>query len=391
MRQNSSRRSTRPSCKNLIAPWCGCRTAWAPRTIWTFIASRLGAHFEKHFLKQPTPKAAAALADHAGAHAAAKEAVHRGGGDDLGVVSRGSRPGRIQATDPLSAQFVTPAIAGLRRRSSRFFQHKARHMSKSKKEAKLYLGIDVGGTKTLAALVQSSGKILARRRARLHAGPPRKPWPRCTTIHELIAEKRRRRDVLRGIGIAVPGIIGPDGEIVVTPNLNLSGFDMRPRLEREFGLPVALGNDVNLGTLGEQWLGAAAFADSAVGIFVGTGIGGGIIFDGKLVHGAPRRGGRSRPHADAARWPAVRLRRPRLPGIAGQPHGHRARHSRRGRQGRQTRLTEMAQGDLSVIRSNVLKKALVEGRPAGPRGGQPGRGNPRRRLSAAASAAWTPK
>ncbi len=237
-------------------------------------------------------------------------------------------------------------------------------MSKSKKDVKLYLGIDVGGTKTLAALVQSSGKILARRRAPTPRGAPEETLATVVeTIQELLAESGADRDLLRGIGIAVPGIIGPDGEIVVTPNLNLSGFDMRPRLEREFNLPVALGNDVNLGTLGEQWLGAAAFADSAVGIFVGTGIGGGIIFDGKLVLG--HRGA-------AAEVGHMRL----LPGgpLCGCG-GHGCLEALASRtaierdlrdaiaQGRQTRLTELAQGDLSVIRSNVLKKALGEGDP----------------------------
>jgi glucokinase len=237
-------------------------------------------------------------------------------------------------------------------------------MSKSKKDGKLYLGIDVGGTKTLAALVQSSGKILARRRAPTPRGAPEETLATVVqTIHELLAESGADRDALRAIGIAVPGIIGPGGQIVVTPNLNLSGFDMRPRLEREFDMPVALGNDVNLGTLGEQWLGAAAFADSAVGIFVGTGIGGGIIFDGKLVLG----------HRGAAAEVGHMRLQPGGPLCGCGGHGclealaSRTAIERDIRDaiaaGRQTRLTEMAQGDLSVIRSNVLKKALVDGDP----------------------------
>ncbi len=76
------------------------------------------------------------------------------------------------------------------------------------------------------------------------------------------------------------------GRIVVTPNMNLSDKEIVPPVTERFGVPVALGNDVNMGTLGEKWLGAARAASSAVGIFWGTGIGGGVIVNGKLVRGA---------------------------------------------------------------------------------------------------------
>ena len=67
--------------------------------------------------------------------------------------------------------------------------------------------------------------------------------------------------------------------------MNLSGLQVVAPLEERFEVEVALGNDANLGTLGETWLGAARSAHSAVGIFVGTGIGGGLIVGGRLVRG----------------------------------------------------------------------------------------------------------
>jgi len=157
-----------------------------------------------------------------------------------------------------------------------------------KKIGKIYLGIDIGGTKILAALARPSGKILARQRcATPRNAPPEEVLQTVVAlVHQLLDAAKVRRRALQGIGLAVPGIVDPhEGRVVITPNMNLSGFEIVPPIESEFNVPVALGNDVNLGTLGEQWLGNAALADSAVGIFVGTGIGGGIIIDGRLING----------------------------------------------------------------------------------------------------------
>jgi glucokinase len=89
-----------------------------------------------------------------------------------------------------------------------------------------------------------------------------------------------------GLGVGVPGVVDSSaGEVVKTPNLPLAPVALGPRLEGTFGIRTALGNDVNLGTLGEKYFGAAREADSALGIFVGTGIGGGLVLDGRLYEG----------------------------------------------------------------------------------------------------------
>jgi len=159
---------------------------------------------------------------------------------------------------------------------------------------KLYLGVDVGGTKILAALVAPSGEIVARERRET----PREEPPRASVkailaaMDGALAAAGVGASRLAAIGLAIPGVVDPDrGRVVVTPNMNLSGVQIASAVRKVYPVPVALGNDVNLGTLGEKWLGAARRARSAVGIFVGTGIGGGVIVDGRLVRGAREAAG----------------------------------------------------------------------------------------------------
>ncbi len=155
-------------------------------------------------------------------------------------------------------------------------------------EEPLYLGVDVGATKILAGLVQADGNVLTRKRL----PTPRNGTPEetleaiCLAMEGVLAKADKRWGGIDTVGLAVPGVVEPDeGAVVVTPNMNLSGLEVVAVLEERFGVDVVLGNDANLGTLGETWLGAARNAHSAVGIFVGTGIGGGLVIDGKLVRG----------------------------------------------------------------------------------------------------------
>ena len=159
----------------------------------------------------------------------------------------------------------------------------------AKEKQSLFVGVDVGGTNITTLLVEGDGKVLARNRGRT----PRKGGPEATlaaiveTVEELLSEAKVAARDLAGIGLGVAGVVDSDtGLVVATPNMNLSGLQIVEPMRKKFGVPVALGNDVDMGTLGEAWLGAARGASSVVGIFVGTGIGGGVIMNGRLVRGA---------------------------------------------------------------------------------------------------------
>ena len=163
-------------------------------------------------------------------------------------------------------------------------------MKNRRKQGQFYLGVDIGGTKMQASLAKRSGKLLNRQRM----ATPRGVGPKAiiAAVEKLIDKalakpEKVRAGELTAIGVAVPGVVDPDsGHVIVTPNMNLSGVSLGPRLQARYRVPVVLGNDCNLGTLGEAWLGAAKNARSAVGIFVGTGIGAGFVRNGKLWRGA---------------------------------------------------------------------------------------------------------
>lgn len=235
-------------------------------------------------------------------------------------------------------------------------------MKSTGKRGAWYLGVDVGGTKILGAMVKANGKVVARKRA----ATPRDTSPQETVgailqvMEDLLNEDAAYREGLQAIGLAVPGITDQsEGRVVVTPNMNLTGLRITPMITERFSVPVALGNDVNLGTLGEKWLGSAMHADSAVGIFVGTGIGGGVIVNGRLVDGFRGAAGEIGHMLMLRDGPLCGCgNRGCLEALASRSAIER--EIRMGVDlGRKTVLSDLIGTDLSVIRSSMLKRALL--------------------------------
>jgi glucokinase len=234
------------------------------------------------------------------------------------------------------------------------------------KNQRKYLGVDVGGTKILASVVEESGKIVARERSATPRGVgPEQILATIETLIEKVLEQAGfHAAALTGIGIAVPGVVEPEtGRVIVTPNMPLTGVALGAHLEARYDLPVALGNDCNLGVLGEAWLGSARSASSSVGIFVGTGIGSGIVRKGKLWRGA-------RESAGEIGHIVMQIGGPRCGcGNRGclEALASRTAIERDLRQavaaGRQTVLTQWLGDNLSVIRSSELHRALDEHDP----------------------------
>jgi len=231
----------------------------------------------------------------------------------------------------------------------------------SSAKAARYVGVDVGGTNITCALVEPSGAIVARHRART----PRTGTPRHTldmivgAVAKLLAQAEAEAPQVQAIGLGIPGLVDPEqGRVIVTPNMNLTGLKVVPPLAKKFGIPVVLDNDVNLGTLGEQWLGAARKADSAVGIFVGTGIGGGLICDGQLVRGARHAAGEIGHMVMEVDGPLCGCgNKGCLEALASRSAIERDIRDAVAA-GRKTILTDLLGGDLSSIRSKALQRAL---------------------------------
>lgn len=151
------------------------------------------------------------------------------------------------------------------------------------------IGFDLGGTKMLAAVYDDDYEIKGRYKQKtLGQEEPEAIYGRIEeTIHEALDDAGISADDLQGIGIGSPGPLDiHKGRVLDTPNLNLNQFPLSDRLEKAFGCPVLLDNDVSVGTYGEFRFGAAKGYQHVVGIFPGTGIGGGLVLNGQLFRGA---------------------------------------------------------------------------------------------------------
>jgi glucokinase len=151
------------------------------------------------------------------------------------------------------------------------------------------IGVDLGGTKILAAVVDPDGAIrgVAKRRTRAELGPVEVIARIIETAREAAADADLTMADVSAVGIGVPGPLDPQtGVVSYAPNL--PGWEKIPlgrKLSDVLGVPVYAENDVNVGTLGEYVRGAGRGTRDMVGIFVGTGVGGGIILDGALRGG----------------------------------------------------------------------------------------------------------
>ncbi len=229
------------------------------------------------------------------------------------------------------------------------------------RKVRQYLAVDVGGTKIQASLVEETGTILGRERdSTPRGGGPEQAVAAIERIVEkLLKTKGIAASDLTAMGIAIPGVVDPDeGRIVCTPNMALTGVEIGTHLEARFEIPVALGNDCNLGALGETWLGSARRAASAVAILVGTGIGGGFVRKGKLWRGA-RESAMEIGHIimDLDGPVCGCGNRGCLESLASRTAIENQLRAAVA-QGQKTVLSELLQGDLSVIRSRALRQAL---------------------------------
>ncbi len=165
----------------------------------------------------------------------------------------------------------------------------------SEKTNDLVVGVDLGGTKILAAVVTADGKIMgqAKRKTKPETGTESVIERIVKTVDDALASAKTLRSEVRAVGIGAPGPIDPDtGTVLMAPNLN--GWENVPlakTLSEQLGVPVFLDNDVNVGTLGEFVYGAGRGAKDVIGVFVGTGIGGGLIIGGQLRSGARHAAG----------------------------------------------------------------------------------------------------
>lgn len=149
------------------------------------------------------------------------------------------------------------------------------------------IGADLGGTNLRVAAIDATGQVLERASKPViyTAGPELV----INEICDLISNVRSRvgSSGLRGVGIGVPGFIDMDAGVVMgAANLpGFSGYPIRDEVQKALGIPIILENDANAAALGEMWAGAGRDVKDLILITLGTGIGGGVVVDGKVLHG----------------------------------------------------------------------------------------------------------
>lgn len=145
------------------------------------------------------------------------------------------------------------------------------------------IGLDIGGTKILGALFNKHGEIIDKEKNPSLGEEGFDIF--LNQIHKTLDKLIKRcGKKIYGIGIGVPGIVNKKGKVLFTPNLPIKDFDMAKHLELKYDIPVKIGNDVNLGTFGEYSKLGSRY-NNVIGLFPGTGLGGGIVINGKLYIG----------------------------------------------------------------------------------------------------------
>jgi glucokinase len=150
------------------------------------------------------------------------------------------------------------------------------------------IGVDLGGTNLRIAAVDTEGNMLEKitTSTKVARGRDFVISEMSDAIRDLAA-KFRSRGAMLGSGIGVPGIIDMDtGMLRQSPNLpGWHDYPVRDEIEKRLSAPVILENDANAAALGEKWLGAARDVNSMGMITLGTGVGGGLVLNGKIWHG----------------------------------------------------------------------------------------------------------
>jgi glucokinase len=158
----------------------------------------------------------------------------------------------------------------------------------------LMLGIDLGGTKVVAGVVDAGHRILgrAKRPTPAREGAAAVLEALVTVARSALEEAGVRPADLAGVGVGSPGPLDAEaGVILFSPNLNVRDFALGPDLSGALGLPVLVQNDVRVGGYGEFRLGAGRGYQNIVAAFIGTGIGGCVIQQGRILAGVTGNAG----------------------------------------------------------------------------------------------------
>lgn len=226
--------------------------------------------------------------------------------------------------------------------------------------SQFFVGIDIGGTKIQVVIADRHGAIHGEARKK-HKGAVDFEWVvgrSVAAVDAALDKAKLGRKEISALGIGAPSPILPDGTAVHAPNLGWQNVPLVATFAQELGWPTYAANDCDAGTFGEHRFGAGQAAQTVVGLFMGTGIGGGLVRNGEILAGDNYQG---------AEFGHTKVQ------VGGQRCGCGARGcleayaSKLGIasfvahqvncEGRETMLTELCDGDYRSLRSSALAKA----------------------------------
>ena len=223
--------------------------------------------------------------------------------------------------------------------------------------------LDVGGTKVLGAIFNEKDEIIFRMKKRSRSGGDASADVEkviVSVVEEMIKESGIDRSKLNAIASCAPGVIDQDrGVVLFTPNLPWRDYDMASSMRKKFGVPFFVGNDVNLGVLGEYHFGAGRGYKNIVGFFVGTGMGGGLVLNGALFTGNQFKAAEYGHMVLDPEGPLCNCGQRGCLEAFSSKQGMSAYIRQQISRGRQTMMAEAVQE--GVFRSKKLKKALESG------------------------------
>jgi glucokinase len=227
-----------------------------------------------------------------------------------------------------------------------------------------WLGFDLGGTKMMATVFDKDFNIVAYRRKKTKDGKGAKGVLAriVETVEEALQAAHLDHKQLGAIGIGCPGWLDLDrGIVMLAPNLGLRNVPLTKELTKDFGCPVVVANDVDAGTYGEYRFGAGQGVRCLLGVFPGTGIGGGLVYEGKLFRG---RTGSCMEIGHIHMQPKGRLcgcgRRGCLETVASRL-AIAAEAGAAAYRGEAPHLLELAGTDVAAIRSGAIASAIKAG------------------------------
>ena len=223
--------------------------------------------------------------------------------------------------------------------------------------------LDIGGTKILGVIFNSKREIVYRLKKKTKAGGDSSQNVEeviISVVEELISESGIKKSQINAIAAGAPGVINQDtGVVLFSPNLPWRNYDIRKPIEDKFGAKFYIGNDVNVGVLGEYKFGAAKGYKNVVGLFVGTGMGGGLILDGKLFTGNQFKAAEYGHMILDPEGPLCNCGQRGCLEAFSSKQGMSAYIRQQVSRGRESMMAEAVQG--GVFKSKALKKALESG------------------------------